>query len=73
MEKEKGKKIGMLKNLAFAPEAREDGKTSEPIEGRFRYFFATFRRNNSLLMLMNLLFIVTLLPLLALTVLPLSR
>lgn len=67
MEKEKGKKIGMLKNLAFAPEAREDGKTSEPVEGRFRYFFATFRRNNSLLMLMNLLFIVTLLPLLALT------
>ncbi len=67
MEKEKGKKIGLLKNLAFAPEAREDGKTSEPVEGRFRYFLATFRRNNGLLMLMNLLFIVTLLPLLALT------
>lgn len=66
MAKEKSGKIGMLKNLAFAAEARADGGTTPPVDtGRFRYFLATFRKNNGSLMLVNLLFLVTLLPLLA--------
>lgn len=60
------KNIGMLKNLAFAAEARADGGVTQPIEGgRFRYFFSTFKQNNGLLLLTNLLFLVTLLPLIA--------
>ncbi len=61
--------IGMLKNLAFAAEARADGGVTQPVEGgRFRYFWATFRKNNGLLLLSNLLFLATLLPLLAIFV-----
>ncbi len=70
MAKEKAKtvKAGLLKYLAFAPEAREDGNHSTPVEGRFKYFKAVFSKNNGQLMLSNLLFIVTLLPLLAVLV-----
>lgn len=68
-KKEKGASIGLLKYLTFAPEAREDGGTTAPVEiGRFRYFGAVFSRHNGQLMLANLLFLVTLLPLLAVIV-----
>lgn len=69
MATEKNNKVGLLKNLAFAGEARADGGVSEPVaEGRFRYFWSTFRKNNGSLLLANLLFLVTLLPLLAVLV-----
>jgi len=64
-KKEKGGRVGLFRYLTFAPEAREDGGTSAPVEGRFRYFGKVFGRSNGQLMLANLLFIVTLLPLLA--------
>lgn len=63
--KQKEGRVGLFKYLTFAPEAREDGGVSEPVEGRFRYFGKVFGKNNGQLMLANLLFIVTLLPLLA--------
>ncbi|MBR1747072.1 MAG: hypothetical protein IJ735_02535 [Clostridia bacterium] len=68
-EQKKGK-LGLLKHLTLAPEAREDGGTSAPVEGRFRYFWSTFRENNGQLMLVNLLFLVTALPLIAILILP---
>lgn len=68
-EGQKGK-LGLLKYLTFAPEAREDGGESAPVEGRFRYFWSTFRSNSGQLLLINLLFIVTALPLIAILVLP---
>ena len=68
-QQEKGK-LGLLKYLTFAPEAREDGGDSAPVEGRFRYFWSTFRSNNGQLMLVNLLFLVTMLPLIAIIILP---
>ena len=62
-------KVGLLKNLVFAGEARADGGVSAPVEeGRFRYFWQTFRAHNGQLLLINLLFLVTLLPLLAILV-----
>lgn len=64
-KKDKSTKAGLFRFLTFAPEAREDGQTSSPVEGRFRYFGKTFGKNNGQLMLANALFIVTLLPLLA--------
>lgn len=69
MAKEKSNKVGLLKYMEFAGEARADGAVSEPLsEGRFRYLWSTFRKNNGSLLLANLLFIVTLLPLLAVVV-----
>lgn len=66
MAKEQSQKVGLLKALTFAPEARTDGGVSEPISGgRFRYFMSVFKRRNGLLMFANLGFVVTLLPLLA--------
>lgn len=59
-------KVGLLKNLTFAAEARTDGNVSAPVSsGRFRYFMDVFKRRNGLLMFANIGFVVTLLPLLA--------
>ncbi len=66
MAKEQSQKVGLLKSLTFAPEARTDGGVSEAVSsGRFRYFISVFKRRNGLLMFANLGFVVTLLPLLA--------
>lgn len=70
MANQEKKGVGLLKYLYFAPEAREDGGVSEPVEGRFRYFLSTFRAHNSGLMLANLLLLVTFLPLIAIAILP---
>lgn len=68
MAKEKG--LGLLKNLAFYPEYREDGGKTEPVEiGRFKHFAAVSKQRSSSILIANLLFIVTLLPLIAVFVL----
>lgn len=64
-KQEKSASLGLLKHLKFAPEAREDGGVSAPVTGRFKYFGSVFGAHNGQLLLANLLFIVTLLPLLA--------
>lgn len=59
-------KVGLLKNLTFAGEARADGAVSAPVSlGRFRYFMDVFKKKNGLLMYANIAFVVTILPLLA--------
>ena len=70
MANQEKKGVGLLKYLYFAPEAREDGGSSEPVEGRFRYFLSTFKNNNGSLMLANLLLLVTFLPLIAILIIP---
>lgn len=67
MAKERG--IGLVKNLSFYPEYREDGGKTEPIQtGRFKHFAAVSKARNGSILVANLLFIVTLLPLLAVIV-----
>ena len=68
MAKERG--VGLLKNLDFCPEYREDGGQTQPIEqGRFKYFAAVARRRNGPLLIANLMFLIFLLPAIAIFVL----
>ena len=68
MAKERG--IGLVSKLDFGPEYREDGGTTAPVEtGRFKYFREVAKRRNSPLLIANLMFIITLIPLFVLLVL----
>jgi hypothetical protein len=68
MSKQKGP--GLLKYLDFQPEYREDGGKTPVVEtGRFKYFWDVAKRRNGSILTANLLFIVTLLPLVAVFVL----
>lgn len=58
--------VGLLRYLTFEREARDDDQFSHPIKtGRIKYFFNTFKQYNGNLMFPNLLFVVTMLPMLA--------
>lgn len=71
MANEKGKnKLTLLSKMTFALEARSDETSRPVIEGRFKYFFALFKKNNNYLMMANLYFLIFCLPLLAVLVLP---
>ncbi len=68
MANEKGLKL--LSKLDFYPEYREDcGKTPEVETGRFKYFREVAKRRNAPLLTANLMFLITLIPLLALFIL----
>lgn len=65
-----GGKVTLLTKLTFAPELRGEDTPYPVIEGRFRYFFALFKRRNSNMILTNLLFLITALPLIAIILFP---
>ena len=71
MANQKGQhRITLLSKLTFAPEARSAEGNPPIIEGRFRYFWDTFKRNNNYLMLANLFLLIFFLPLIVALVLP---
>ena len=58
--------IGLLRYLTFDKEARADDQVTKPIEGgRLKYILSTFRAHNSDLTLPNVLYLITLLPMIA--------
>lgn len=68
MANEKGLKL--LSKLDFYPEYREDGGKTPVVEtGRFKYFREVSKRRNAPLLTANLMFLITLIPLLALFIL----
>ncbi len=68
MAQGKEKNLGLVKALTFEKEYREDGGNTAEIKGRFKHFRAVWSKMNSVMMLPNILFLVTLLPVLALYV-----
>lgn len=58
-------KTSLLSKMYFAPEARVSDTKPPEIKGRFRYFGAMWKKNSSYMLLVNLLFLVTALPLMA--------
>ncbi len=63
--------VGLLEKLSFYPEYRRDGGVTQPLEegtGRFRYFWSVARRRNGSILLANLMFILFVLPLVAVAV-----
>lgn len=67
MAKEKG--LALVKYLSFYPEYREDGEKTAPLEtGRFKHFRAVSKSKNSPILIANLLFMITLIPLIAIFV-----
>ena len=70
MAKAKQSNLKLLKHLEFEKEYREDGGfTSEVQQGRFKYFREVSRRRNAPLLTANLIFMLFLLPLVAIFVL----
>lgn len=63
-------KVQLLGKLTFAPEARGQEKSRPVIQGRFKYFWETFKANNNYLMTANLLLLLFSIPLLIVLVLP---
>lgn len=63
-------KLTLLGKMTFAPEARSEDTPRPVIEGRFKYFFSLFKKNNNYLMIANLFFLIFCLPLLIVLVLP---
>ncbi|MBO4539139.1 MAG: hypothetical protein J5781_02600 [Clostridia bacterium] len=62
---------GLLEKLTFCPEYRRDGGVTQPLEegvGRFRYFWSVAKRRNGSILLANLMFILFVLPLVAVAV-----
>ena len=62
---------GLLEKLTFCPEYRRDGGVTQPLEegiGRFKYFGSVAKRRNGSILLANLMFILFVLPLVAVIV-----
>lgn len=57
-------KVGLLQHLTFDKESRTDGGVSAPLGvGRIKYFWSTFTKRNSEMLLPGLLFLLTAIPL----------
>ena len=67
-QKERGVKI--VSKLDFCPEYREDGGKTAPVEiGRFKYFREVAKKRNGPMLIANLMFLLFLLPVLAIFIL----
>lgn len=68
MAKERG--VGLISKLDFGPEYREDGGQTPPVEmGRFKFFREIARKRNGPLLTANLMFIITLVPIVVVLIL----
>lgn len=68
MAKDRGTKL--ISKIDFCPEYREDGEKTAPVEiGRFKYFGQIARKRNASLLTANLMFLLFLIPVLAIFVL----